>query len=129
MPITSFALFNQPKYYKIRSWLRTRLRTKYFHGLYLIEWLFLFVLIALSFFFFTYYWYNIKSFKNLGVVIQILTIFVVSLSCRNSIWTFLFGIPFEKQLFWHKLFATFTIIMTILKAVFFKIFSNQNNII
>jgi hypothetical protein len=34
-----------------------------------------------------------------------------TLSTRNSIWLFLFGIPFERALFWHKFYALISIIV------------------
>eukprot|EP00798_Chlamydomonas_sp_ICE-L_P029008 gene29008-32199_t len=34
-----------------------------------------------------------------------------TLACRNSVWTFLLGLPFERSLFWHKVMAILAVIM------------------
>ena len=51
---------------------------------------------------------SLKGSGNLGDIVLALTF---STACHNSIWSFLLGLPFERALIWHKLFAYSTIIV------------------
>lgn len=61
--------------------------------------------------------YDTSSFAALANAIyysgrasSIAQIFVFSFACRNSIWLFLCGIPFDRALFWHKFFVLILVV-------------------
>mmetsp|Transcript_27849 Transcript_27849/g.44593 ORF Transcript_27849/g.44593 Transcript_27849/m.44593 type:complete len:485 (-) Transcript_27849:1930-3384(-) len=45
-----------------------------------------------------------------GSIPSILMALTFATACKNSIFTFLLGLPFERALFWHKLFAWLAVI-------------------
>lgn len=78
-----------------------------------------FVLCSLAFAFMEYHLYTHVSFKNkgprktTGALAALSLCIALTLSCRNSIWSVILGIPFERGLFWHKFFAYWGVVLSI----------------
>jgi len=52
----------------------------------------------------------------IGVAAEIPLVLVYSLGARNSIWTLLLGLPFERAILWHQFFAVTSIALGITHA-------------
>ena len=46
-----------------------------------------------------------------GAIAIISPALAFAFACRNSVWIFLTGLPFERSLIWHKLFSYLTVII------------------
>lgn len=109
IPLTKLLNFNYPVYYQIRWKIVSILHKRIFKHFTLGGIFFFAIFVAL---FVVKGYFSKKDVKWSGFLSAIPLIICFTFGIRNSFWTFLVGISFERGLFWHKFFAYACLIMS-----------------
>jgi predicted ferric reductase len=58
----------------------------------------------------------LSDFKGAGTVADYLMMITIVLGFRNNVLTYILGMSFERVIYWHKLIAVLTVVVTIIHA-------------